>query len=360
MERNKSSGLFIGIIVVLLVALVACAKPAPAPSPTASPVPAPTTAAPAPAKIVWTDAERIASTQILAQTLHIPMYDEINKRSNGRLEIKSHWSESLVKHVGILEAISKDTVDMAHVSPTFFTGTVPMWLLPYVPTLFDDYQHQVRAWQAGIGQAWMDQAKREYNAHVMGQSFIHTDRLNLYSNKSIPKRPADIKGLKITSFNPLLDTLLTLAGAAPTAVSGPDMYLTVQRGTVDGFVQVPTSVTSTKLHEVIKYGNLMPLMWGEMGLLLVSGKAWASLPPDLQQIVDETAAKYLTIWGREAAALGQKSFDEMKKAGVTLYTPTSEDIAAWRELAKPVLDKFVSTAGEVGKTQLDIVQKTRY
>lgn len=363
----KKTGLLMAVVMSLVI-MVACAKPAPPPAPVPAPTtPKPTTPAPVPsptpapaAKITWSFEGRFAPTHIESQTIAIPIIDEINKRAGGRLEIKPFWSESLVKQEGVLDAVSVGTIDMGWVTTAYWTGTVPLWSLPFVPSLFNDYQHEVRAWNAGIKQIWIDHAKQQLKAHVAGETFKHSASVNIYSNKSIPKRPSDIKGLKIRSFNPLLDTLLNLAGAAPISMSSSDMYLGVQRGTIDGYVSVPTSVTPIKMQEVTKYVNLMPLMWGEMGLLLISEKSWTKLPTDLQKIVDEATFKYFTAWGSEGQArLVKESVEIMRKAGMTVYEPTTEDIAAWTALAQPVWDKYIQIAGEVGKKQIEIAQKAR-
>lgn len=366
MSKKRSLFVVVGLVCVLILLAIGCAKPAPAPVPPPAPAPAPTTPKPAPtttapaAKITWSDAERMAPTHILAQTIVMPVIQEVLAKSNGRLEIKPYWSESLIKNDGMLDALSRGTVDVAWVTTSYFMGTIPIWSLPFVPGVFNDYQHMVRSWNAGIKGIWSDYAKQKLNAHIAGGTFNYNSYLNIYSNKSIPKRPADIKGLKIGSFNYLLDTLLIQAGAAPATVASADLYLALQRGTIDGSVQVPSSVTSWKLQEVTKYANLMPLMFAEMTLVLISEKAWANLPPDVQKIVDDAYLKYFTEWGQnEQRVRNDAAFETMKKAGMTLYTSTPDDIAAWRELAQPVWDKYVQVAGEAGKKQLDIAQKAR-
>jgi C4-dicarboxylate-binding protein DctP len=288
------------------------------------------------------------------------MIQEINQKANGRLEIKPFFSEQVAKANDMLDALSTGSVESAWEPTTYFAGTVPIWNLPLLPFLFDNYDQLVKGWNAGIKQIWIDQAATKLNAHIMGSTFYYTGLVCIFSNKSLPKLPADIKGLKIRSFNPLLDTLMQSAAAAPTSMASPEVYLAMQRGTVDGYMTSPVGMVSYKLFEVTKFGNYMNITPGSMDLPMVNMKAWQALPDDLKQIVDETAMKHLTAWGKEKEpGIDKDAFATMTKGGTQMYTPTTQDLDAWRAISKPAWDKFIQTAGPIGQQQIDIMQKAR-
>jgi TRAP-type C4-dicarboxylate transport system substrate-binding protein len=88
--------------------------------------------------------------------------------------------------------------------------------------------------------------------------------------------------------------------------------------------------------------------------VLLSKKTWERLPPDIQQVMFETAmevARYQRGLIREQE---QKQIGELRAKGMTVIE--NPDRAAFREAMKPVFEQF---QGQFGKDLVQRIVSTR-
>lgn len=288
-----------------------------------------------------------------------PFCKEVDKRSNGRLNIKPYWSESLIKLTEQLDALSSGNVDIAFFASTYYTGAEPIWAAGQVPFLFDDYKHLARAWKAGINKLWDDAYSRQ-NIVAIGDFHSFNGVNYLWSNKSVPRLPSDIKGLKIRSYNMLLDILIKSAGAAPTSVSMSDVYFGVQRGTFDGYITNVGSMEAFKLHEVTKYGFRVPVVIGALMPFAINKKIWDKLPMDMKNIMNEVCSEVIRDFNEKSLPKYEDELiEKCKKGGMQIVDPTAAETKAWGDISKPAQEKFLELAGESGRKLVEIAVKTR-
>jgi len=141
---------------------------------------------------------------------------------------------------------------------------------------------------------------------------------------------ADYKGMKLRTPDKGFAALFQGNGASPVVMSSSDVYMAIERGTIDGGVSGTTSFVSRKWYEVADY--CMTLGTGpNIQMLLANLEWWNSLDKDTQDAVWQ-AAKDMEIWACEAALKDQvDSVQALKDNGVevgafVVGTP------AWQEL----------------------------
>jgi C4-dicarboxylate-binding protein DctP len=88
-------------------------------------------------------------------------------------------------------------------------------------------------------------------------------------------------------------------------------------------------------------------------IVLINEKFWQGLDADTQKIVSDAALKADMAVRDEMANIEKAAFDEAAKNGMTIYYPTPEEIAKWKEASEPVLSQFEAEAGELGKQVLE-------
>jgi len=88
-------------------------------------------------------------------------------------------------------------------------------------------------------------------------------------------------------------------GAAPTFLGVGDVYLALQRGTVEATMAGLTNIWDRKFYEVTKYVSLVDFLYGTMPVLM-NKKKWDGLPTDIQKMMME-AAQEAQAWGRKEA-----------------------------------------------------------
>ena len=105
---------------------------------------------------------------------------------------------------------------------------------------------------------------------------------------------ADLKGMKIRVLaSPFQLELIRRMDASPVAMTLADVLPGLQQGTIDGALATITVYTTMQYVDVAKYviENDQPYL----NSIVVMSKKWlATLPPDLQKIVRDDAAKVST------------------------------------------------------------------
>jgi TRAP-type C4-dicarboxylate transport system substrate-binding protein len=136
-----------------------------------------------------------------------------------------------------------------------------------------------------------------------------------------------------------------------------ELYTAIQRGMIDGAITSMRGGYSTKIHEVAKY-----VTWWDAftawDMTLVNNDALASLPPNLQKILLDTAAEYSTIaqnsYNEEGPAMLVKAMEDY---GVMARAISPDFRAELTKLSEPLRDAWVKKSGLNGSKVLKIVEE---
>ncbi len=141
-------------------------------------------------------------------------------------------------------------------------------------------------------------------------------------------------------FGKTLGDFVEAAGGAPTLVSGSEQYLAYQRGTVDIGMTGVSGVKSRKLWEVmdtITVANNADIEF----MVVVNNKWWDGLTEEQRKIISEAAAHAEKSVRDAMSKIETDAYDAAKKNGMKVVDLTPEDLAAWKDVSKPVFD-FIS------------------
>ncbi len=240
--------------------------------------------------------------------------DDVETMSRGRLRIQVFAGGELVPALQAFDAVSQGSVEMAHAAAYYWAGKVPAaQYFTVVP--FGMTQKGAWAWLYGGGglDLWRElYAPFNVVPFPMGNTGI---QMGGWFNKKI-ERVADLKGLKMR-IPGLGGKVLAKAGGNPVLLSAAEIYTALERGTIDATEWVgPLHDVRFGLDRAARYYYYPG--WHEPGTqleLLVNAEAWASLPADLQRIVENAAAgAALYMYGRSEVE-NARAFAELKQAG---------------------------------------------
>lgn len=178
----------------------------------------------------------------------------------------------------------------------------------------------------------------------------------MLSNGGPIKGPEGLKGQKVRVFSKTQGDFISAAGGAPTLVSGSEQYIAYQRGTVDVGMTGMSGVKSRQLWEVMDTVTVTNDADVEF-IVVINTDFWNGLS-DAQRDIISTAAMNAEKDVRDRmSSIEAEAYAEAKANGMTVYTPTDEEMAAWREVAKPVYDEFLNHTGDLGKQVFDAASK---
>ncbi len=280
--------------------------------------------------------------------------EEVEKNSNGEIAIEIYDSAQLYTDKEVPAAVGSGSVDMGVASLTRYYGDIPAVDIFYQPFLLDTEEKVRKATEKGSPiRGPLDEAIAGTGSKVLWwQAYGGAIMLS----KGGPlKTPEDLKGKKVRVFGKTLGDFTEAAGGAPTMVSGSEQYLAYQRGTVDIGMTGVSGVQSRKLWEVMDTITVTNHADIEF-LVVMNNDAWNKLSDSHKAIVEAAAATAEKNLRDKMSAIEAEAYAAAKENGMTVYTPTPEEMDAWRATAQPVYDAYKAAAGGLGEQLLTAAQ----
>jgi len=175
---------------------------------------------------------------------------------------------------------------------------------------------------------------------------------NIATTKKQVKSPADLKGLKLRTVPAKIQQeLVKQLGAAPTPIAWPEVYTALSTGVVDGTKNGIVDIVQNRFQESLDYIILDGHAYMG-GAWVFNDMKFKSFPDELKQVlIDGINAQnqYLRSYPKHREF---SAYEEFKKAGGTVYSPSAAEKAEFQTAAAPVRDYFLESSGADGKEWL--------
>lgn len=186
---------------------------------------------------------------------------------------------------------------------------------------------------------------QELNLRLIGVSNTGGWRNFATTNKAI-RNPNDLIGQKIrTTPAEIQQELVRALGANPTPISWSELYTALATGVVEGSKNGIQDIIGAKLQEHLKYivldgHSYMATLWW------FSEPVWQTLPPDIQQIVQQGFVKQQAAANNLVANEEAKSYQKFEDAGGTIHRPTLAEKQAFKEASADIRQWFIDKFGD--------------
>ena len=209
-----------------------------------------------------------------------------------------------------------------------------------LPFLFRDREHAYKVLDGPIGEGLLDAFSVK---QIKGLAFWENGFRQITNNVRPIDKPEDLKGIKIrTMENKIHLAAFRAFGASPTPMAWSEVYTALQQGTIDGQENPIAIVYTSKLAEVQKYLALTGHFYSP-ALLLMSMKAYNSLPEDIRKIILDTALECATFERNLLRDDEAKQLEELKAKGMQVTTPNKKP---FQDAAAPVFKEFEAQFGK--------------
>jgi TRAP-type C4-dicarboxylate transport system substrate-binding protein len=284
----------------------------------------------------------------------------IKEATNGRVEIEVYSGGTMLKGPESYDGVVNGIADIATIVPGWSPGRFPAWEvfdLPGLP-IKDAKSAALITWEA-------TKQLKELQLSDTKLLFLHsTGPGAIYSKKPV-RTPSDLKGMQVYATSVTADIAKVL-GASPVGGGRGEIYIMLQKGTIDGDISGPPEVLlGYKEAEVIKYITLqageagLPGFYNKTHFFAMNLDKWNSLPADIQKAFDEVNDKFIGEAGSIWASHQQEGLDYAKKVGVEFIELTPEQTA---EFINPVLflaDKWAEDMESKGTPGKKILANVR-
>jgi TRAP-type transport system periplasmic protein len=144
---------------------------------------------------------------------------------------------------------------------------------------------------------------------------------------------------------------LAAVGAIPVAMTPPEQYEGLQKGTIDGNVAGFSPIADFKFYEVAKYITLFPL-GGKMLITFINKNSWNKLPTDIQAtfkaMIPDLAQMNVDCFYRQGQPLFPMSEQLVKDNNLQVIKPSAEDNEALKKVQAGMADNWASDTDKSG------------
>jgi TRAP-type C4-dicarboxylate transport system substrate-binding protein len=189
--------------------------------------------------------------------------------------------------------------------------------------------------------------------------FQPTDPFSFFFRKNKITTLDELTPLKLRGVTPPQIALIKALGASGVAIPTTDLYMALDRGTVDGLISSPEYCLSAKLFEVLKYCIWEPV-GTPVGAVVMNFKTWKSLPPDVQVIIEELnqEVRYKFM---DLQKSSQKYREELTQRGITVYDLSQKESELWHAKGETLIKDWVEdkkAKGQPGQEIVNFIYKT--
>ena len=244
--------------------------------------------------------------------------DEFARRANAKLAGKAkvvvYGSSQLGGDKEMIQKLKLGTIDMALPS-TVMSSEVDLFGLFELPYVVKDRGHMARIEREIFWPSIAPEAEKKglKVVAVWENGFRH-----ITNNKQPIKSPADLKGIKLrVPEGKWRMKMFQDYGATPSPMKFSELFTALQTGVMDGQENPFTQIYSAKLHEVQKFLSLTGHVYTP-AYLTVGIKKWESFPPDVRQVLEETAKETQSFVYQTAAKDDQDLLAKLKQHGIAI------------------------------------------
>jgi len=254
------------------------------------------------------------------------------EKSAPEFDVQLHYASSLFRQGTEVPAMQRGNLEMSTMTTFEVAQQVPELGFFNRAYLFRDYDHAYKTLTGAVGKRYADLVAQKMDLLILAPTYLGTRQVALRAAREV-KAPADLAGLKLRMpGGPDWLLLAQSIGATPTPMGMPEVYVSLQTGTIDGQENPPTIFSAAKFHEVSKQMVLtshlvQPIFYA------VAKPYFDKLKPEQQKKLREAAVRGAK-WNDDNRLNDEKTvIDGLAAKGLTVSRP---DLAPFRANADKV------------------------
>ena len=278
---------------------------------------------------------------------------QVEKETNGRVKFKFFHSGQLYKGKEEFAALERGDIDMAAPNDLYLTGIVPETGISNLPFMWETPASMQKSLDAGLWKLGINVVFLKHNVVVLGTAA--GGPYQIYAKGFKVTRPEDMKGRKWGVSGSTASKAIELLHGSPTTMSSGELYLALQRGTIDGCTRPLITGLGRKLYEVVDNITVTNMAYFTC-MLAINKKKWDSLPKDVQEVMIRAGKQRDRRQLEMLEAFMADAIKKYQEKGVDVHVASSQELAAFKQKMTPVIDWWLGKVQD-GKKYIDFVQQ---
>ncbi|SMF65815.1 TRAP-type C4-dicarboxylate transport system, substrate-binding protein [Tistlia consotensis] len=303
-------------------------------------------AGPALAETTLTVAHGFSPTHVIAAQGVDPWMACMKAKAGDQLGFNYYPSGQVASTKEMLTALNAGIADLTTVPIGYVSSKMPLNGVSMLPGLGSSAGQVIPVYSKAVRQGLL--AKEFEQNHIRPIWVMVLPAYQIVSRVGPLRTKEDFAGKVVRSAGGTMNLTLSALGASPAEIPSSDMYVAMERGTVDATLSAYASIKPYNINEVMNAVSAN----GEFGSFSIafsmSDSSWTKLSPELQQMASDCGSQ---VEGSIARFLDGE-VDELKaefsKAGVTVYDFTPEQLAWMHKQLGQVSDDWVARLKDRG------------
>jgi TRAP-type C4-dicarboxylate transport system substrate-binding protein len=278
----------------------------------------------------------------------IAAFVERLKKHPDLMKIDFFDSGTLVKADEQISALRAGTIQFMFHTTSYITRNYPILGLLGLPSLCEDlYEHGERlAMESPLWKLINDVlAKNNTFMLTAGGGILQPEYI--WSGASKIASLADLKGKRIRTVSFEAEEVLKPYGVGGARIPSSELYLAVQRGTVDAILANISTIMGRKIYEQVKYCYKLPMTGFAIAIFFLKDK-WDQMPDKVKAAFWDSGKEFDRTYAANINKIfyPQQFWPQIEKAGIKIFQPTKEELKDFEEKSGPVWAWWKKQIGE--------------
>jgi TRAP-type transport system periplasmic protein len=276
---------------------------------------------------------------------------DVEKASGGKLKITVHSNASLFKAPEIKRAVQGNQAQIGEILISGYSNEDPIYGVDSVPFLATSYADAAKLWKASRKALEERFAKQG----MMVLFSVPWPPQGIYSSKPL-NAIADMKGLKMRTYNPYTSRIAELAGAQPVTIQAAELAQAFATGAVNANITSGATGYDTKAWEVVKnYYDTQA--WLPKNVVFANKQAFDALDKASQQALVKAAADAEARGWKVSEEKNKWYQEQLAKNGMNVAVPSAQLKGDFQKIGATMTEEWLKNAGPDGVAIVDAYRK---
>lgn len=265
----------------------------------------------------------------------------VEEKSGGKIEVKIYPGGVLGADLQNFSAMQGGTLDMNVGNASLLAGNVKEFAVFDFPFLFNTVEEAYAVMDGPVGKKLLEKLPER---GLVGLAYWELGFRHINNNSRPIATAEDIEGLKMRVIpTPIYIDFMNALGANAVPMPFTETYTALETGAVDGMTNPLINIADSKFYEVTDYLTITNHMYNPQAVT-ISKITWDKLSDDEKKIIQDSANEATAMQRQASQEANAKALEELKEEMEVTELP-AEELAKWREKAKPVIEKYTQDVG---------------
>ena len=275
----------------------------------------------------------------------------VKSATAGEIDIVTHPGGTLFKGNDIKRAVQAGQTPIGERLLSAHENENPLFGLDSIPFIASSYDKSEKLWQAGKGEI-----TRALDAQGLVMLYsVPWPPQGFYFKKEV-NTAAEMKGVKVRSYNNSTGRIAELSGMAPLQIEAAEITQALITGVIESLITSAVTGQDSKAWEQLSHFYKVNA-WQPRNFVIANKDAWTALDGKTRAAMTACAAEAEANGVKMSIAANDKALAELAKNGMQVLEPSKELAAELRGFGETMASEWKDKAGEAGKAVLDAYAK---